>query len=63
MGRDIMPMNAMCDWAEMFERGIYAHGSVGGGGRKPAPYPALDAAFPFCFHVWRCWRSASEFLR
>jgi hypothetical protein len=42
---------------------LLTYGSVGGGGRKPAPYPALDVVGAFCLHSWRHWRGASEFWR
>jgi len=32
---------------------LLTYGSVGGGGRKPAPYPALDAAMTFSLHIGR----------
>ena len=42
---------------------LLTYGSVGGVGRKPGPYPALDAAMTFLFNVERGRRGASKFLR
>ena len=42
---------------------LLTYGSVGGVGRKPGPYPALDAAVTLVFHAERQWRGASEFYR
>ena len=42
---------------------LLTYGSVGGVGRKPGPYPALDAATAISFHVEHHWRGASEFNR
>ena len=42
---------------------LLTYGSVGGGGRKPAPYPALDAASLFWLRFAAQWRGASEFCR
>jgi len=41
-------------------REILTYGSVGGVGRKPGPYPALDGGIPFGFHVERHWPAASD---
>jgi len=41
-------------------REILTYGSVGGVGRKPGPYPALDAGFAPCFHLWRRGAGAGE---
>ena len=42
---------------------LLTYGSVGGGGRKPTSYPALDAAMTLLFHIAAHWRGASEFIR
>ena len=42
---------------------LLTYGSVGGVGRKPGPYPALDAAIATLFHVMAHRRGASEFCR
>ena len=39
---------------------LVTYGSVGGGGSKPAPYPALDAAGARCLHFVHDWRGAIE---
>ena len=33
---------------------LVTYGSVGGVGRKPGPYPALDAGSAFCLHSCAC---------
>jgi hypothetical protein len=42
---------------------LFTHGSVGGGGSNPAPYPALDAAMTLLSHAIAHRRGASEFFR
>jgi hypothetical protein len=42
---------------------LLTYGSVGGVGRKPGPYPALDAGMTILFRAGRQWRGASEFFR
>jgi hypothetical protein len=42
---------------------LLTYGSVGGVGRKPGPYPALDAAMTNLLHVVYHWRRASEWIR
>ena len=39
---------------------LFTHGSVGGVGCKPGPYPAVDAGSPSCLHFWRQWPRASQ---
>jgi hypothetical protein len=39
---------------------LLTYGSVGGVGRKPGPYPALDAAGSASLHSGTHWRSSSE---
>ena len=41
-------------------REILTYGSVGGVGRKPGPYPALDARTALCFRVDAHWPGAGE---
>jgi hypothetical protein len=42
---------------------LVTYGSVGGVGRKPGPYPALDAAMSFSLHGGLHWRGASDVRR
>ena len=42
---------------------LLKYGSVGGVGRKPGPYPALDAETTILFRTGRHGRGASEFNR
>jgi hypothetical protein len=39
---------------------LLTYGFVGGVGRNPGPYPALDAAMSINLHFGRHWRRASE---
>jgi hypothetical protein len=39
---------------------LVTYGSVGGVGRKPGPYPAVDAPIAFCFHIERQRRRATD---
>src|SRR6266567_6351545 len=42
---------------------LVTYGSVGGVGRKPGPYPALDAAMTILFHIEAHLRRASDVQR
>ena len=42
---------------------LLTYGSVGGVGRKPGPYPALDAAMTILLQIVRRSCRASEWLR
>jgi hypothetical protein len=42
---------------------LVTYGSVGGVGRKPGLYPALDAAMSFSLHIGGHWRGASYVQR
>jgi len=42
---------------------LLTYGSVGGVGRKPGPYPALDTAMPLLLNAEHHWRGASELGR
>ena len=39
---------------------FFTYGSVGGVGRKPDPYPALDAGCPLLFAFLRRWSGATD---
>ena len=39
---------------------LLTYGSVGGGGRKPASYPALDAGSPLGLHSGSHWCGGGE---
>jgi len=39
---------------------LFTHGSVGGVGRKPGPYPAPNPAIASQLHVGRHWRRVGE---
>jgi hypothetical protein len=38
---------------------LLTYGSVGGVGRKPGPYPALDGGVALLFHISHHWPAAS----
>jgi len=42
---------------------LLTYGSVGGGGRKPASYPALDGGIPLQFFIAHHWPAASDVIR
>jgi hypothetical protein len=39
---------------------LLTYGSVGGVGRKPGPYPAVNAPVALWFHAGRLWRRVTE---
>ena len=42
---------------------LFTHGSVGGGGSNPAPYPAANPAMSILFHIEYQWRGVAEVQR
>ena len=41
-------------------REIFTHGSVGGVGRKPGPYPAPNTAIAPPFYIGHQWRGVGD---
>jgi hypothetical protein len=39
---------------------LLTYGSVGGVGRKPGSYPAVDAGRALCLHMLRYWPGATH---